>query len=146
MVTVCFGGPCSIMTFSYYNILRVVKKSRQQVHGAKVTEITIQSNRQQRRRQEDLKLASTFLVVIFIFIICWLPYCITMFWSVFGETKVPKTADMTTILLGCANSACNPIIYGVMNKKFRNGYRKLFCCFQFRRSSTSMDGNTITMR
>ena len=31
MVLVCFGGPCSVMSFCYYNILRQVRMSRKRL-------------------------------------------------------------------------------------------------------------------
>lgn len=86
--------------------------------------------RKKKRREEEMRLTKSFIVVIFVFILCWFPFCITMFWSVFirDERKsVPRVIDMATLLLGFANSCCNPIIYGVMNRKFRAGFRSLLC-------------------
>ena len=77
---------------------------------------------------DEMKLIKMFLVVILVFVICWLPFCITMFYYVFHGSPAPRTIDMLTILLGCTNSACNPIIYGLMNKKYRQGYERIFCC------------------
>ncbi len=47
-----------------------------------------------------------------------------------GRDSVPRPLDMATLLLGCANSSCNPIIYGVMNGRFRRRFRRLFCWFR----------------
>ncbi|KAK2163622.1 hypothetical protein LSH36_76g02003 [Paralvinella palmiformis] len=80
-----------------------------------------------RKRMEEIKLTTTFLAVILTFIILWMPFCVTMFISVFSQYPVSRIPNMATIILGCFNSCCNPIIYGVMNKKFRNGYAKLYC-------------------
>jgi len=79
-----------------------------------------------RRRHEELRLSLSLLIVIFVFIICWMPFCITMFLSVFLPSSVKRGSDMFTILLGYANSGCNPIIYGFMNKRFNVAYRRLF--------------------
>ena len=81
----------------------------------------------QKRRQEELRLTSSFLVVIFVFICSWMPFCITMFLSVFSSKPVKRLPDITTLLLGCANSCYNPVIYGLMNTKFRQGFRRLYC-------------------
>ena len=80
-----------------------------------------------KARQDELRLTASFLVVIFVFVISWLPFCVTMFWSVFSDSPVPRLPDMITLLLGCLNSCCNPIIYGVMNSKFSQGFKKLYC-------------------
>ncbi|XP_038079116.1 alpha-2A adrenergic receptor-like [Patiria miniata] len=81
-----------------------------------------------RRKQEELKLTKSFLVVILVFIICWFPFCITMFWSVFSPWPVFRPADMASLLLGFFNSCCNPVIYGVMNHRFRAGFKHILCC------------------
>ena len=84
--------------------------------------------RLRKRGQEDMRLTLTLLVIIFIFIICWLPFCVTMFMAVFSPYPVPRIPDILTLLLGCFNSSCNPVVYGIMNKRFWNGYKRLFCC------------------
>nr|AKQ63047.1 FVRIamide receptor 1 [Platynereis dumerilii] len=154
MVGMCFGGPCSVMTYCYANILREHRQSMQRVdidpNGSltagrkrlsltrkskhpKVTPETIVSEwrrqRALRRRQEELRLTTSLFVVICCFVVCWLPFCIAMFLWVHGQTA-PKSFDLATLLLGCFNSAINPFIYGVMNRKFRQGYIKLFFCFR----------------
>lgn len=86
--------------------------------------------RKKKRREEEMRLTKSFMVVIFVFILCWFPFCITMFWSVFiqdNNKSVPRPIDMASLLLGFANSCCNPIIYGVMNRKFRAGFKSLLC-------------------
>ncbi|XP_072174711.1 alpha-2B adrenergic receptor-like [Diadema setosum] len=111
------------------------------------------SESERRRKEEELKLTKSFLVVIFVFIICWLPFCITMFWSVFSEEDdaVPRPVDMGSLLLGYLNSCCNPIIYGVMNKRFRAGYKNILCGWRRKKESSSnnqasgMHLNTSTM-
>ncbi|XP_077998855.1 alpha-1A adrenergic receptor-like [Glandiceps talaboti] len=146
MVGTCFGGPCSVMTFSYARILMEVRRSRRRVTDEDATKVEdrnhlsvptvagaiaskkARTNRQRKRREEELKLTKSFLVVIFVFIISWLPFCVTMFWSVFSDQPVPRPVDMTTLLLGYFNSCCNPIIYGIMNKRFRQGYIQLLSC------------------
>lgn len=100
-----------------------------------------------RGRREDLRFTTTLFVVVAVFVVSWLPFCITMFINVFSPHPVPRIPDIATLLLGCLNSSCNPIIYGVMNKRFRNGYRRLFCycCFRCRRGS-SEENYTQTAR
>ena len=111
---------------------------------------TLDNERSRRRRQEELKLTKSFVVVIFCFIICWLPFCVAMFWSVFGKNPPPRIFDMGTLILGYFNSCCNPIIYGVMNNKFRAGYKAILCG-QFNKghslsSSLVVDEGSVTNR
>ncbi|XP_072031085.1 D(2)-like dopamine receptor isoform X2 [Amphiura filiformis] len=102
-----------------------------------------ENDRTRRRRQEELKLTKSFVVVIFCFIICWLPFCVAMFWNVFGKNPPPRIFDMSTLILGYFNSCCNPIIYGVMNNRFRAGYKAILCnlCSKNKASLNSLNSS-----
>ena len=93
----------------------------------------------QKRKMEDLKLAMSFIVVTTCFVISWLPFCVTMFWSVFSPTPVPRILDMATLLLGCSNSCGNPIVYGLMNASFRDGFLRIFYCGRRGRLETTQN-------
>ena len=196
MVGTCFGGPCSIMAFSYFKILLKVRASKRRVNSfnhlpnaesqtqnssykmknegwltdATHTEATrtsqsghnvsngnqasrscvvfklsdtaydLKNKKAQQRRKEDLRLTWSFLVVILAFVISWLPFCITMFCSVFLPVPVPRIPDMISLLLGCVNSACNPVIYGVMNKRLRDAFAELFCFISCSRPRRGIKG------
>ena len=73
----------------------------------------------------EYKLALSLIVVVIVFVICWLPYCISMLIQVFYPHPVPRGFHMFTLILGYANSCCNPIIYGVMNTQFAKGFKDL---------------------
>ncbi|XP_014663550.1 PREDICTED: alpha-1D adrenergic receptor-like [Priapulus caudatus] len=158
MLGMCFGGPCVAMGFSYSNIIRHVRASKRRlktgpecdsvlvtVSGAAATrqgnpQAVSSVNRQhlkqndkmqkakRKERQNEMRLTRTFFVVIATFVVCWLPYCIAMLWSLFSPYPVPRGVDISSILLGYFNSCCNPIIYGIMNVNFRDGYKVILCC------------------
>jgi hypothetical protein len=136
MVGVCFGGPCSVMTFCYVNIMREVRRSRKRVAAAngntQVDGSCKEDCRRRKKSQGDLRLTMSFVIVVVVFITSWLPFCVTMFMSVYWSRTIPRVADFATLLLGCANSCYNPLIYGVMNTKFRQGFRHLYCNVLFR--------------
>ena len=83
-----------------------------------------------RRRIEENRFTITLIVVIIVFVICWLPYCISMLLSIFCKDQVPRAFHMFTLIFGYANSCFNPIIYGLMNKRFAEGFKNLYCCFK----------------
>ncbi|KAK3104023.1 hypothetical protein FSP39_023728 [Pinctada imbricata] len=92
-----------------------------------------------KTRAEEVRLAVALGIVVLVFVICWFPYCISMMLSIFAPNVIPRGFHMTTLLVGYANSGINPIIYGVMNKKFGDGFKRIFCCLcqKIRRESTS---------
>lgn len=165
-VIVCFGGPCSVMTFCYVQILRELHASKRRtteaeeqnklgyrddiamssgdtagtpstkanVHSISETisepDAKYEENVEQKengKRQVILKRALPYMVIVLVFVVCWLPFCVTMFWSVYSSTPVPRIADMTTLLLGYFNSCCNPFLYGLLNKELRLGFSRLLC-------------------
>ncbi|XP_014668412.1 PREDICTED: alpha-2A adrenergic receptor-like [Priapulus caudatus] len=93
--------------------------------------------RREKKKLREIHLAKLFLVVICAFVVSWFPFCVTMFWSVFGASPVPRTVDMISLLLGYANSCYNPIIYGALNRNFREGYKNVFGCRRRGRRQTS---------
>ena len=84
------------------------------------------------KRREEHRLAMSLIVVVIVFVICWLPFCISMLIMIFADTPIPREFHMCTLLLGYANSCCNPIIYGLMNKRFASGFKDLYCCWKKR--------------
>lgn len=84
--------------------------------------------RREKKQEREIRLAKLFLIVVCAFVISWFPFCITMFWSVFGTNPVPRVFDMMSLLMGYSNSCYNPIIYGALNRNFREGYKNLFRC------------------
>ena len=83
-----------------------------------------------RRRREENRFTITLIVVIIVFVICWFPYCISMLLSIFCKNQVSRAFHMFTLIFGYANSCFNPIIYGLMNKRFAEGFKNLYCCFK----------------
>ena len=90
----------------------------------------------ERRRREEIRLTATLLIVVALFILCWFPYCISMFVSIYQPDLSGRGLDMTALLLGYMNSCVNPIVYGLMNRRFKEGYRRLFnkCRFHLRKT------------
>ncbi|XP_077998720.1 G-protein coupled receptor 161-like [Glandiceps talaboti] len=156
MVITCFGGPCSAMTFSYVRLFTSYRKRRMAVGQTAETSLSQRNldstvgnefqdsaisleaishmtnlearrrDKEKKRREEDLKLSLTLFIVIVVFVVCWLPFCVTMFLNVFSEQSVSRQADIATLILGYCNSCCNPVIYGVTNAKLRSAYKEFW--------------------
>ena len=150
MIVCCFGGPFSIMTVSNIFIYQTVRASRKRV--SKISPVLTSStdrdsgisnvfnmggrekltkkNASKRKSSSEMmeqRLAMSLIVVVIVFVISWLPYCISMLLLISHADSVPRAFHMFTITLGYANSCCNPIIYGLMNTQFAKGFRDLYC-------------------
>ena len=78
---------------------------------------------------EEAKMTNTILFVVALFIICWAPFAITMFFDVYYRRPLPRAIDILSLLLGYLNSMCNPILYGLRNSAFKQGFLDLYSRF-----------------
>ena len=78
---------------------------------------------------EEVGITNTFLLVVALFVIFWAPFVVTIFFDVYYPTPLPRAIAFTSLLLGYLNSMCNPILYGVRNSSFRQGFLNLYSRF-----------------
>ena len=74
------------------------------------------------------------MIVVF-FSLCWTPVLlIDIVDTILGRWTFPREAYVAYNFLANISSALNPLIYGVLNKNFRNDYIKVlscrYCCSQ----------------
>ena len=133
MLTICFFGPLTSICVSYFNILKFTRESRRRVDKHKnntqeeilteqendVSTVNEKSMRSFRMTREEAKITNTLLIVVACFMACWAPFVVTMFLDVYFPRPLPRVIDIGTLLLGYANSMCNPIVYGTRNRNFR---------------------------
>ncbi|XP_071136685.1 melatonin receptor type 1B-B-like [Mytilus edulis] len=86
-----------------------------------------------KTKPEEIRLAIMLGTIVVVFFVCWFPYCISMILSIIVPGKVHRIFHMSTLLIGYFNSCCNPIIYGLLNKRFSDGFKKLYCFCRKRR-------------
>ncbi|XP_061465249.1 C-X-C chemokine receptor type 1-like [Rhineura floridana] len=89
----------------------------------------------QTKNSQKKKAMKVILAVVFVFLICWLPYNISLFADTLlrtgsigdncGRRKSISTALSSTEILGYVHSCINPIIYAFIGQKFRNNFLKI---------------------
>ena len=137
MLIICFFGPLTVMSVSYFHILKFTRRARQRVERHKEERLqpsanleTVQENGRKRKRftmsPEEVKITNTLFIVAICFMICWAPFAITMFIDVYYLSPLPRAVDIGTLLLGYANSMCNPLVYGTRNQAFRKELRSVY--------------------
>ena len=138
MLTICFFGPLIVMSFSYFYILKFTREAKRRVNEQRnnikpPTETEQENDRNKKRFRmspEEIKITNTLLIVVVCFMVCWAPFAITMFIDVYYPRPLPRAIDISTLLLGYANSMCNPLVYGVRNQAFRKELHLLYTgCF-----------------
>ncbi|XP_071949416.1 histamine H2 receptor-like [Antedon mediterranea] len=107
-----FFIPLIFMCVLYVHLILIVRKK-----GA----VSSKNSYKERR------LVITIAVVLSGFAVCWVPY-FTIFTvgELFKWQAHPVVSDVV-LWLGYLNSSINPIIYGLLNQKFRDAFRKMLC-------------------
>jgi len=75
-----------------------------------------------KRRQKARGFKMLWIIVV-VFLICWSPYFVMIFYSSIRQHSFPKAVKVPTMLLTFLNSALNPFLYGFLNGKFRGNMR-----------------------
>ncbi|XP_078573019.1 melatonin receptor type 1B-B-like [Branchiostoma floridae x Branchiostoma japonicum] len=96
-----------------------------------------------RMTNSDIRLLKTLLVIFISFALCWTPYGVIFL--VDSKGQWPKPVYVMAIILAHLNSSMNSVIYGVMNRSFRQAYIALFRrCFCRHRDNESYFGGKTT--
>lgn len=77
------------------------------------------------------KVTKMILIVTILFCLCWLPYHVVVLRYLYGDFPFNQTTYAFRLLSHCmayANSCLNPIVYALVSKHFRKGFKKVFSC------------------
>lgn len=85
-----------------------------------------QPTKQQTSQLATHKAAITLGIIMGTFLFCWVPFfCLNIIKAFHGDS-IPSSLFRAFTWLGYANSALNPIIYGIHNSEFRNAFNRIF--------------------
>ncbi|XP_036389717.1 galanin receptor 2a [Megalops cyprinoides] len=82
-------------------------------------------------RQAKRKVTKMIMIVVALFCLCWLPHHLVILCMWFGNFPLNQATYALRILshlVAYANSCLNPIVYALVSKHFRKGFRKAFGC------------------
>ena len=134
---VYIATPLLLITFCYIKVFYTVSQSNQVFSN--------ENNPQQLRANvEEAKVTKTLAAVMAGFAFCWLPICIIDYIdAVRGKTTLPRQAYLTYGFLAYLSSTINPVIYGAMNRHFRQEYivilKRVFCFQSLRCAETTAE-------
>lgn len=81
-----------------------------------------------RRRKSERKITRMVVVVVAVFVFCWLPFYVLNIVNLL--VLLPgdfRGLYVSVVLLSYANSCANPILYGFLSDNFKRGFRKALC-------------------
>lgn len=123
LAIVVFILPYILITVPYYRIFRFIR-----VHSRRLSVNSASFRKTSRSTFQDFKVTKLLLVVVCVFVACWTPHIIVNLMNGFGIIRpIPRILDAVSTFLTFLSSSCNPFIYGLMNKKFRKGFRAVLC-------------------
>ncbi|XP_010191871.1 PREDICTED: galanin receptor type 2-like [Mesitornis unicolor] len=77
------------------------------------------------------KVTKMIIIVTILFCLCWLPYHVVILRYLYGDFPFNQATYVFRLLSHCmayANSCLNPIVYALVSKHFRKGFKKVFSC------------------
>ncbi|NXL12915.1 GALR2 protein, partial [Setophaga kirtlandii] len=77
------------------------------------------------------KVTRMIIIVAVLFCLCWLPHHLVILCVWFGYFPLNHSTYVLRILshvISYANSCVNPIVYALVSKHFRKGFKKIFSC------------------
>uniref|UniRef100_UPI0037E72DB0 somatostatin receptor type 5-like n=1 Tax=Semicossyphus pulcher TaxID=241346 RepID=UPI0037E72DB0 len=81
-----------------------------------------------RRRKSERKITRMVVVVVAVFVLCWLPFyalnIVNLLVVLPGDFR---GLYFFVVVLSYANSCANPILYGFLSDNFKRGFRKALC-------------------
>lgn len=81
-----------------------------------------------RRRKSERKITRMVVVVVAVFVLCWLPFyalnVVNLLMVLPGDFR---GLYVFVVALSYANSCANPILYGFLSDNFKRGFRKALC-------------------
>ncbi|XP_076328445.1 melanopsin-like [Tachypleus tridentatus] len=129
-----FFIPLILMVFSYVKIFIVVHRSRnrvQHVHGPTGS----QKSRVSDNDTREFKLTKMMAAIFIAYLITYLPCTILVLGHL--EFIVPRSLVLSSYIMLWSGSWINPVIYGLMNQRYRKAYRSMLNCGYLKNSNQS---------
>lgn len=118
MTTLGVTVPMCAICFSYYKIFMYVRSIRKNLF--KISGSSSMQAAFKQRQQEEIQLAKTFAVLCVFYVICYTPFTFGI--MVDREDEWSKTFYAFSVVMSHLNNSANCVLYGLMNKRFQNGY------------------------
>lgn len=122
LVYVYVGAPVVTLSICYFLVFKKIRIHQQDFQSNLELSSSIDGV-----TQRDIKVTKVLFVTVVGFLACWTPIIIIDFVDTFREkVTFPRQVYFLYLLLGNLSSAINPFVYGVLNKNFREEYKKIF--------------------
>lgn len=119
LVFVGFVFPLTTILICYYRIYRLVNANRPESGDASI---------QASRKKSQMKLVRMIAMAVAAFVLSWAPYCfVSVIATIRGSTVLSPGEAEVPDLLAKASVIYNPIVYTIMNDRFRVTLWNIVC-------------------
>ncbi|EDV22895.1 uncharacterized protein TRIADDRAFT_4017, partial [Trichoplax adhaerens] len=119
--------PWTVTAVCYTGIYLFIKKHVHHMLGhLQANTLTVHQQLHCQALQREVKITKVMFLYFLTFILCYMPYCLTMFILVPNNFHI---SHHLVFFVGCLinlNSAINPVLYALSSKKFRKAYNEIF--------------------
>ena len=115
---IVFILPCSIIIIIYLNIFAIAKKQANKIRSVRKCQQIHNSSMASER-----KAAKTLGILVAVFLLCLVPYYVSIFLDVYLRNRSLHHAISVTVTLVYLNSSINPIIYALFYPWFQRSFK-----------------------
>ncbi|XP_030638775.1 trace amine-associated receptor 4-like [Chanos chanos] len=119
---VLFFIPGTVMVSVYMRIFHIANKHVRVISNRMAT-VNCHELKNQTSEQRERKAAKTLALVVIVFILCWMPFFITIVVDPFLNFLTPVNIFDALIWFAYFNSVCNPVIYAFFYPNFRKAFK-----------------------
>lgn len=124
-----FLVPFITMLFCYIRVFVVLRRHQKQLRQWKDNAMTGNRKDQAKNMKREGRATLIVFTVLSVFCLCWVPYVAISFVKLIKPTaNVPSGAYLFSGWMTTAHAAANPIIYIILNKKFRAEVARILPC------------------
>ena len=116
--------PLLTTIFSYIKVAKMIRQ-----HNAAMSSTIHRGATGSSINVQELRLSKALFVVVFAFMICWIPFWVVVVLRGFNVvTSMPRNIKLLSNFCIYLSHTINPFIYAGMNRTFRSEFRKMLCC------------------
>lgn len=120
LVFVGFVFPLSVILFCYYRIYRFIHTQQPVTGNASIAA---------SRKKSEIKIVRMIALAVAAFVLSWSPYCfVSVFATIRGSAVLTPGEAEVPDLLAKASVIYNPIVYTIMNDRFRGTLLRILPC------------------
>ncbi|XP_064197272.1 trace amine-associated receptor 3-like [Anguilla rostrata] len=137
-----FFVPGIVMTSLYLKIFYVARSHARKINDSLALTGAVYNHKDHMSEQREKKAAKTLGIVMGVFLLCWLPFFLTVIIETLHH--FPNIFFVLDLLLwlGYLNSTCNPLIYGFFYSWFQTVFKMIISGKVFHSGSSSFNIGT----